>query len=54
MKIIQRNDIGDEGVFLDAIVRKVLSEEGQLRRGLNDKNGQPRRDLGERDQLNLG
>lgn len=28
VKITQRNDIGDEGVFLDAIVRKVLSEEG--------------------------
>lgn len=54
VKIRQSNDIRDEAVFRDRIVKKGPSEEEYLRRGLKDENDQPRRDQREKGQVNLG
>ena len=41
VKIIQSNEIGNDDVLMEEIVKKDLCMEGYLSRGLHDENGQP-------------
>ena len=54
VKIIQSNEIGNDDVLMEEIVKKDLCMEGYLSRGLHDENGQPWRYLREKDQIHLG